>query len=657
MKKNKKIVSLLLTLLVSTTGCKIVMDSSSSSINTNSSSSSSNSSSISTNSDSSSNVGATKLVYGIAKKASFTAHEDNKGEKENKKDEFFVRDSNYKVGDDNALSFLPVLTTLIPDYDNPEDSVTVVETEWNYLVKLEKLDDEVYKAAVLDDYTDSFDNVKCLFDFNEAAIGYTFKLSITPTGLTENQDEDKFTVEYVFDVTDGYNVTSAKELAYISNKTGSIFSVTEDKTHLDADAKAIWDEFKTNNNLLLDYYPSSMILHDNIALTSADIPSKYFYSEEEVVSTDADYGQFGYTTDSEGNKVIQRKVVGSLKDWLSIYYRQMDANSSFNFEGNFFKLDASSLPTVVREDNEITAQGKGNSHTELFYFIGDETNSVKFSNFKLDGNAPKNNDVALSGGLIFIKTSGTMNVAMENNISIRWFITYFSCVSKVDFKVDKCKLYDNFNCFAYLHGANLLIKDTEMKAAGGPAIIQNHVGLGTTDVSDDYTSNTTVTNSVIESKVTGTEGWFSIYNASEVVAPIKGMDALFNPFGRSFLTKGQSNELYFNLLMVNKDEAAETITANPAVRGSFKYEDYSFDYGTSNPYFGGFYQAMLSQPSVPPVFETNAGGYAYTDGATGLYDATQSQIIDPSNAMYKGDKMCLYFMGMAIVFDYGMVTA
>ena len=54
----------------------------------------------------------------------------------------------------------------------------------------------------------------------------------------------------VFDVTDGYNVTSAKELAYISNKTGSIFSITEDKTHLDADVKAIWDEFKTNNNLL-----------------------------------------------------------------------------------------------------------------------------------------------------------------------------------------------------------------------------------------------------------------------------------------------------------------------------------------------------------------------------------------------------------------------
>lgn len=672
--KNKKLTSLLLTMLMSTTGCVVEFDSSSSSsssdknsinstnsqsVNSSTSSdktsNSSSSSSSSSTSSSSDDVQTDKYVYSVAKKSSFVNHEDNKKEKTNKKDEFFVREGSYKVGDDNAISYMPILTSVIVTEDEP---ITDVEKEWNFNAKLYKYTNNEFTLVNTNEYMDSTNYTKCEFDFNEAAVSNTFKLSLTPKGLTTKQQQeiDKYTVDYVVEVVDGYNVTSAKELAYIQNKTGSIFEDTHNSDHLDADVKTAWDNFKTENNLQLNYYPSSMILHNNLSVTKDDVPKEYFYSESEVAPTDADYGNWGYKVDSQGNRVVERKVIGSLKDRLSIYYRIMEANSTFNFEGNFFKLDVSNLPTIVREENTITAEGKGNSHSELFKFEGDNTCSVSFSNFKLDGNAPKNNDTALSGGLIFIKTVGELNAKMYNNIAIRWFITYFNTYSKnSEFVVEKCKLYDNFTTFFYVWGSKMIIKDSEANSSGGPAIIQDHVGLGDEDPSDDYISTTEINNSKIEAKVTGSEGWFNIYGASALVPQIKGMDAFFNPFGRSFLTKGQSEELYFNLIAVNKSGSAESVTADPNVRGTLKVNDYSFDYGASNPLLGGYYPTFVGMGA--PMYETNAGGCAYYDGKTaGLQSFPTGLITDPTNSMFQGDKLCLYYNGMAILFDYGAKT-
>ena len=594
-----------------------------------------------------------RYVYSINKKQSFVRHNNNKAEQENKKNEFVDRTLNYRVGDDNALSFMPILTTIIPNYDDPLESETFVENEWNFNVKLEKLVEGSYTLVNVNDYLDSLNNAKCLLDFNNNAINNTFKVTLVPTGLTSNQDPAKFTVDYVVDVVDGYNVTNAKELAYIARADRKMID-QETHDNINFNTAAIWNAYKEENGLQLNFHPSTMILHDNITLDKSNFPKEYFYTESEVNASDADYGNWSYTVDENNNRFIDRRVIGSLKDYVSLFPREMSAGETFKLEGNFFKLETSTLPTVVREDNDITPVGKGNSHADLFKFYGlnGEAN-VSMSNLKLDGNAPKANDSALSGGLIFLKTEGEIQYKAYNNVSIRWFITYFPAWSKSVTTIEKCKLYDNFTSFFYFFGATGIIKDTEAIGAGGPAIIQDHVGLDTvTDTSDDLISHTTITNSKIESKVTGTEGWFTIYGASALVPQIKALDALFTPFGRTFLSTGQSNEKYFNLIAINKSSEAESVTANTNVKGTINFDGYSFDYGVSNPYLGALYQYVTSLPAVPPVFETNAGGFGYTDGATGIYDHTNTQIVDPANNMYKGDKLCLYFNGMAVAFDY-----
>lgn len=655
MKKNIKLTSLLLSLMMCMGGCNPLPTSSSSTPNSNTGTptSSSNSSLDTSNStsNSSSEDKVQKLVYAIAKKATIAQHEDNKQEKENKKDEFMDRTSSYKVGDENNFDFEPQLTTIIPNYDSPVDSEIISETEWNYNVSLLKLDGEEFKPVTLSDYSSSIDETNCLIDFNEAAVGNTFKISVVPQGLTADQDVNKFTVEYTVDVVKGYNLYDEKELSYISNDADDIITYGESV----ANAKEVWDAFKEENGLKKDYYPSAFIMHNDLSLTKEDIPSKYFYSEDEVSSSDPDYGNWGYELDKDGNKVIERKVIGSLRDYVTIYSRTLQENEKFTFEGNYFKFDVSELPTVVREDNKITPEGQGNSHSELFHFYGQPTEEATVKNVKFDGNAPRANDMALSGGLILMKSMYGLKLTAYNNIAIRWFITYFTLYSSNDAIIEKCRLYDNFNCFVYAHGADQTIIDSEMIAAGGPAIIQNMLNMNNNDPSDDITSNTTVVNSKIESKVTGSEGWFKIYGVSALVPSILAMNNLFLPFNRTFLTSGQAGENYMNLICVNKSDSAESATVDYSVRGSFTYDNYTFNYGqagATNPYFGAFYQTLLQMPQVPPMFETNAGGFAFTDAKTGLFDHTQSQIIDPSNGMYNGDKLCLYYSGMAIVFDY-----
>ncbi len=645
MKKNT---SLLLAALLCFSGCDFSTSSS-----TNPMSSNSNSTSTTTNSTSSSKGEIKKVVLSVAKKTSFVQYETNKEEKENKKDEFIDRTQNYQVGDDNNFNFMPYLTTSTFNTNDPFDFETKVEAEWEYNVTLEKYTNDAFVDVVTTDFVDSIDTKKCLVDFNDTAIGETFKLVVIPLGLSENQDKDDFTIEYEFTVVDGYNVYSPKELAYIANREKEIYTPLNEEY----DSKAAWITFKEENGLLTDFYPSTMILHNDLVVTETDIPKEYLYSEEEVSSSDSDYGKWEITKDEEGNSVVSRKVVGSLKDWVSIYPHEVKEGTTFTFSGNYFKLDLSKMPTVVRENNKITSEGQGNSHSELFRFYGDEAEKVRLMNFKVDGNAPKNNDVALSGGLIFTKGEGQMDLEIYNNITIRCFIPYFKNKSTEDFIIEKCRSYDNFNCFVYLHGSKVLIKDSEFIGSGGPAILKRQVGLDTpSNTSDDYLSDAKIVNSTIESKVTGSEGWFKIYGVDALVPAIKSLDTAFNMFGRTFLTKGQSSETYFNLISVNSMESDQGASFDTNVRGSLTIDDYTFDYGATNPYLGAFYGQVIQQPTIPPVFETNAGGFAYLDPASGFYSlgATGSieLVQDPTHALFQGTKIALYYNSMQIVFDY-----
>ena len=56
-----------------------------------------------------------------------------------------------------------------------------------------------------------------------------------------------------------------------------------------------------------------------------------------------------------------------------------------------------------------------------------------------------------------------------------------------------------------------------------------------------------------------------------------------------------------------------------------------------------------------PTFQSSAAtvesGYGYFTGS-GLNDGNHQAIVDPNNAIFQGDQICLYHMGMSIVMGY-----
>lgn len=566
------------------------------------------------------------VVVGVTLPSNILLFNNNKKPQENKKTEFMDLTQNYLVGDDNSWNALPEVSFV--KYDPITGDITPITVEkWNYEIT-------IYQSIGVGEYEvveeespliESIDYQNCNIDFSEEAINKGFKVVITPEGLTENQlpDKDDYTVSFTFDVVDGFNINSPKELAYLDNGKNP-------------ETSEAWSNFKEANGLQLDYYPNNFILHKNIFLTKDDVPAEFFYSETEVNKSDSDYA----------------RVVGSMKDGLEFYERNLLESEEVHLFGNYFTIDTSNFKEVVRENGMITAEGRVISHTSLIKFSGASSGCASIENLNVVGNAPRVENAIKAGGQIFVKVQGPEFTAY-NNITACLFITYFPELTFTKFLMEKCKAYDAFNSFVYNWGSNLVyINQCEMIGAGGPVIIQDHVRP--TSPTDSHIAETYITNSKLESYVTGTEGWFDIVGASALVPSIKGLDALFNPFSRSFLKKSSDGTLtYMNAICVNKSGSAQGVTSEK-VEGTLKIDESSaFDFGKTNPYLKGLLDMTFANGA--PAFQTNVStidaGYAYFNG-TGLYDITNTQILDPNNIIYQGDYLCLYFNGMAIVLGY-----
>lgn len=571
---------------------------------------------------------ATFAVYSVGTLSSYSTYLINKQTKTNKQTEFFDLTKNYLVGTDNYFNVKPVLTFIKKNNQTGEIVTDVDVDKWSFTLKLFVLENESFaEVKDINSYIDSFNDEECLIDFNNEASGKIFKIQIIPNDLTDKQKENvsKYTMEVEVEVTSGYNVYNELELAYMENRTSG------------QDAE-VWKQFKQANGLDVDYAPEKLILHSNIALSKESVPSYYFYQENELNKSDSDYN----------------RALGSMKDYKNMYLRQLGANETFTLEGNYFTINSSSFREVVRESNKITPEGEVISHATLMRFEGEGSGKAYVNNVNVIGNAPRVENAIKAGGQIFVKVEGPQFEAY-NNISVCFFITYFPNYTDAAFDMIKCKAYDAFNCFVYNWGSdNVTIDSCEMIGAGGPVIIQDHVDPS--DSTGGKVAKTVVKNSKLESYVAGSEGWFTVVKATSLVPMIKQLDQLFNPFNRSFLKQSSKdpNVTYMNLICVNKSGSAAGITSEK-IEGSLTIDDYmAFDFGATNPYI----KALLDQTFVKgaPAFQTSSAdltsGYGYTDGATGIFDLSNNQIVDPTNKIYTGDYLCMYYGGMAFTLGY-----
>lgn len=563
--------------------------------------------------------------YGVESSISFVEYSANKQEKDNKRTEFVDLTQVYVVGDDNNWCVKPDVTFISYDESTGEAEPVSIE-KWQFEIKLYEIKETGAELIDLDNTTlvESIDFYSCEIDFSEDAINKMMKVEVVPTGLSNKQKEHigDYTMTFEFKVVDGFNVYHENELAYMENRTSG------------EDYEA-WKAFKEEKGLDTKYCPSSLILHKSLNITEENLPSYYFYQESDLNKSDADY----------------QRALKSLKDKKNIYMREFEENEHFEILGNYFTISIEKIKEVVRENGNITPEGEVISHSTLFRFEGKESATAAMKNLNLIGNAPRVENVIKGGGLIMNKVEGP-KFEISNTLSACYFITYMPNYTSSEYLVKDCKAYDSFNCFVYNWGStNVVLENSEMIGAGGPVIIQDHVDA--TDADGGVAPNTKVINCNLQSYVTGTEGWFTLVKASALVPQIKAMNAIFAPVQRSFLKSNADNTLqYFNLICVNKSGSAEGITAEK-VSGSLAIDSSKFNYGAEDPYLA----ALLDQTFAAgaPVFQSSAAvvgsGYGFFNGQA-LIDVMQNPIQDPTNPIFSGDYLCLYYNGMALVFGY-----
>ena len=532
--------------------------------------------------------------------ASISAFASNKGATSNFKD----KTQGYLVGDDGAFSFSPIVAAYDADgkllYFDAPGEVEIVATL--YVLT----EGEYVEVSDMATYVE-VDALNASFDFTESAIGNSFKLVVYPR-LLEDAGEDAEVIAELsnsleFKVIDGYNVYTAADLLLWDNNNADVAAFRAEKG-ITVDASTV----------------SALVLHNNIALTASDIPSCHIYDEER----DADHFA-GLSNEKKA------RLQGSLKDYSFILDRNLGDNGQFTFEGNYFTLDASAVPYVMKEsgdDNLEILPTSIVSHASLFRVRGNAsadstttTEDFHMNNVNLIGNLNRQENVESSGGLILAKFELTKGTTY-NMVSKGWYINNFVSQNATghEFVIDSCIFEDSYNSLLYVWGGLVEIKNSRIYGAGGPAIIADHVSP------DDNTSGRTgsggwISHIVIDeasevaSYVTGQEAWFAEFNAQSAAAAIMATDAIFNSFNRTFVTKttdeGGNTQSLLNLMMIFKSGEAEGMTADPIIAKAEIGANHVLDF--EDPYTKGFIYNSNILGTGAPIFQstTTAGLIAY----------------------------------------------
>ncbi len=468
-------------------------------------------------------------------------------------DKFFATEDNvYKVGDDNPFVFLPEVEVLDENLDpitlTSYHSVVVVD------ILLENQSWHTLGESELDNFV-SADNQNSTFDFKDAAVGETFKLHVSPDA--NYYTVPAFITEKTLTVTivDGWNVNTVAELSMLDN------------------SNPLWDDFKTAHGLDKTFKPNGIILHNDIKITANDIPAGFLYTVNDVVEARMK-GLNNYVEDPT-NGVTKASIVGSLKDYVCVYIHDTPFDGEFLFDGNYFTIDAESLPLVRKfRDEQIDNWSKSEgSHTSLFGFAGDAAGelttagddgdeatdvaipaqpstpqgTVVVKNMNVKGNGNRSNATINAGGFIFSKC-GCKSMTWENVIARKVFTTFFT---RDNYGTDEdgnnyiryCKGFDSYSSMTYFWAAkNNYMDHTILKRSGGALIICDEVlSISGTTVVGRQTSNLVAESCELESWVNGGESWFVSHNASASMASLTALGQIFSVYAAAHVNQTSHN--------------------------------------------------------------------------------------------------------------------
>ena len=500
------------------------------------------------------------ILTGVSLKHEFVLFEQNKTKDEKNDDGFYNHTQSYKVGDDNKFNVKPELSV--------SDAVTfqpVSASRWNYDFTITA---KLNNQQVGSEYFSVVDARECDIKFTQAAVGKTFTISVAPGGVDAARAAS-LTKSITVDVIDGYNVYNAKELGYFDTRPQDSIQDTpimED----DKDWQCKWEEFKTANGMTTGYYPAALIFQKDITVTKDDVPANFFYTAEQAAALN------------------DNKAAGSLVDYTYLYERTIAGDVTV--DGNYFALDLSAIPLIVRERCKTTEVGAVVGHSAAFKTIAG--GNVEFRNINMTGNARNainDEDKVLGGGIMFVKGAGSRTLKAVNMIATKFYITFFGEKPYVEgnpftqFDLDQVKCFNNYNSFMYNWGSTITASNSLFRSCGGPVVIQDHAGTDVYEenngmVVDGYAPTTNFIDCSISNYVVGSEAWFQQFNATSVSQDIKMLSDLLyaTSLTKSFVTNDKhegklyqalaqaGQNAFFNFIVLNKSGRAEGITTYPA---------------------------------------------------------------------------------------------
>ena len=519
----------------------------------------------------------------------------NKAEKTNKETEYYDRAQTYKVGTDNEFVFNPIVTALKDPFDDEEVESELKTYRHNFKLYIKTGSTYQELTADLDTYVETIDERNGRIKFAPAAAGKQFKVEAKPYYF-----QDDFSVSFEFDVVAGYNIYNAKQLSIIDN-------VQNEQ----------WEEIKQEigvENLSVN----KIIFQNNFVMADSDLPKAFFYQENDE--------------DTKGLLSKYPGIVGSLRDWMSIYYRTLKNGETFEIEGNYYTIDFSKISVV----EYFGAEGAINqiTHSQLFYFEGEykaqeitgeaqtvehvtdiTTDSYTMQNFSIIGNANRDEDTTKAGGLILVKANqsklNATNV-LTRSVAITWFPDKFGKMI-----LDKVKSYDAYSSSVYSYKrTDLTITNSELKRSGGPLMIVCQEAAD--EVPLEYGIVNVDANTKLEAFVTGQEAWFDSMGVAAQVGMITAIDTLIKGYSTQLqnprtMLKNINGVDQFNCVYTLYD-SENIMAASDYTKGYVKIGDFELDMTGNDPVMAAYRANLKNLPTVPPILQ--CGGvtlFLYTE--------------------------------------------
>ena len=583
----------------------------------------------------------------------------------------------YRVGNQNAFKYDVKATFSDPDTGNTRDidSPKLAFSFEKYNTTSGEYE-PISKEAESQHVTLA-DNQKSM-TFKSGVTGqYKIKVDADRT-YYPNVDEHLQQFEFEVEVVDGVNVYTAKELSAFDNMPKVTNQPGDNSTYFDAIKQEVG---------LAGIDAKGIVLQADINITRADLPDEYFVTQEAVNSYKNTQDFEDYATARGISKAdLEELLVGSMYDCVAVYGRHTNASTDFNFEGNYFTVDASRLKQVYafwtrlyEKLEEGTLPGyeythdTNGSHSELFAINSDSRNNtpearvgwaectggqVAFKNATFIGNGDRSEDDKYLGGLIGFKIEGVVS-RFENILSSKTFMTFMSNrrtetsgdgVFTTEMHMDRCKNFDSYNCLVYLWGSDHnTVTNSFMKGAGGAIFLLDEPGAGSVG-GNHWVPEVDCENVYFENKVTGTEAWFSGHNATQEVDKFKrvGNDTGWvghnakDTNGKTFVSEDAQEVKYVNIIALDIcadavfDNTANALKGHISINnGADPRKSFSLNMNdlSNNPVLAGLAAQMQDQP-LAMLFGSNTGYGALIDPvnfADGImYDALPELMADTS---------------------------